>query len=110
MSSSSIRPKKRPSCSQRIRGALGLLGASPPASQEGTFVNQPFIVLTETKFTPLGPAAIGRVVSEALLLWTLETGLALALAPVCQCTHLHGFVCPPMQLTCRNRVVLARGP
>ena len=41
------------------------------------------------------------------MLWTLETGLALALAPVCQCTHLHGFVRPPLQLTCRNRAVPA---
>jgi hypothetical protein len=29
----------------------------------------------------LGLVAVGRVVSEALILWTLETGLALALAP-----------------------------
>jgi len=56
---------------------------------------------------PLGPAAVGRAVSEALILWTLETGLALALAPACQCTHLHGFVRPPLQLTCRNRAVPA---
>jgi hypothetical protein len=54
---------------------------------------------------PLGPAVRAGVVGadEALILWTLDSGLALDLAP----THLHGIECPPMPFTCRNRAVPA---
>ena len=41
--------------------------------------------------------------TTGMILWTLDSGLALALAP----THLHGIECPPMPLTCSNRAVPA---
>ena len=76
--------------------ALGLLGVSPPASQEGTSAILWRCILLALRSERASSA------DEDLILWTLDIGLALALAP----THLHGIECPPMpnvQQSCCSR-------
>ena len=92
------RPNRGPGLRKRAPStALGLLGVSPPASQEGTSAILWRCILLVLRSERASSA------DEALILWTLDSCLALALAP----THLHGIECPPMPITCSNRAVPA---